>query len=298
MKQLKTLRPLAFPFFAALLGAGAVLSWQRYRDANGQSHQEKPIREEFIAAQDLSLTDSAGDPLGRLDVSSGLVTLYLYTDSGGGQSSASVYSDSSRVVIRCAGNADETGIIVDPNRMDISDLKRGYVGGELGVPEWRNSRWHRFRNALLPSDGMRFDNDWILPTEDVRLRSRNGWIFASLGMSNNGEPGIAVADASQNVRIAWFQRRLLDSQWWEIAVFDKSGEMRLVLQLRPGKAPNLVLYANGLPTSDLLDFGTHRFANDNRIQMNTLGWLPAMQRLPQAPIRLQDNRGRVLWSAP
>jgi len=74
---MKTLRTLAISFFAALLGAGTVLWWQWSPHSSGQSHQKKPTREEFIAAQDLSLTDGVGNPLGRLDVSSGIVTLYL-----------------------------------------------------------------------------------------------------------------------------------------------------------------------------------------------------------------------------
>ena len=315
---MQTTRILAIALPAALFGAGTVLCWQWFyldtvrkvpaspaeadlpekfgswragqrevteERSTGQGRVTNPVRQEFIAAQELSLTDAAGDPLGRLDVSTGQVTLYLYyTGSGGGYVLARVYSDSSRVFLECAGRDREaTDIIVGPNSVDISDLKRGNISGA-----WPISK---------PTKGKRFDDEWILPTEDLRLQDRQGWVFASLGLAKDGAPGLAVADASHAVRMAWFQRELLNDPYWEIAVLDESGEPILNLQFRTDGPPNLFLYVNRLPTSDVLDFGTHEFTNDGAIHTNTLGWLPPLQIRPQAPIRLLDNRGKVLWSA-
>jgi TPR repeat protein len=101
-----------------------------------------------------------------------------------------------------------------------------------------------FYAQLTPSHvpAKRFDDDTAIPTEDVRLKNRNGWVFASLGLgAGPGSPGIAFADSSGNVRVTWFQRESAEN-WWDIAVWDTAGEMRLSLQLRPGQSPNLVVY--------------------------------------------------------
>lgn len=284
---------------SALLGAGGALWWQSWRidPANRRGHPEKPVREEFVPAQALSFTDGAGSMLGRLDVSVGLVTVYLYSTGGGSYVSASVYSDSSRVFVDCVGNGEGTGIIVGLNRTDVSDLKRGYVfGGWTGL-----SKLDIIRNGFLPSRGPQFDDERLVPSEEVHLRNGEGWIFASLGLAASGDPGIALADARGTVRVAAFERRLLgnaESNWWDVAVFDKAGEMRLSLYLRPDEVPNLVFYLDNLATQYVLDFRSNKLTPRDDAHQSKLAWLPSMEIRPRGPIQVRDNRGRSLWRTP
>jgi hypothetical protein len=286
-----TKRIAAIAIGCVLVGAAGAFWWQSSRNAF-----KKPVREEFVPAQDLSLTGRAGTPLGRVDVSDGLVTLYLYTDEGGSYVSASVYSDSSRVYVNCVGNQEGTGIIVGLNRTDVSDLKRGYVFGE-----WKDlTAFDRLLISFLPSRGLRFDDSWVVPTEDLHLRNREGWVFGSLGLAANGDPGIALADARGTVRAAWFERGQLgkgELDGWDLAVWDKAGVMRLSLQLRPEESPNLVSYADKISTQYVLDFASHRLMPRDDAHPSVLTWLPAMKTLSREPIQLADNRGHKLWSS-
>jgi hypothetical protein len=241
------------------------------------------------------LTDQTGAPLGHIAVSDGLVTLWLYT---GGSSAiwASVYSDSSRVFVNCGGKGD-MGITVGENRTDISDVKRGYVFGE-----WKDlTTVDNLRNLLLPSRGRRFDE--YVPTEDLHLRNREGWVFASLGLSESGDAGIAIADKRGTVRLTCFERKALrdpssEPEWWDLAVLDKSGRMRLSLQLRPAQVPDLVLYPNEIGEEYVLDFGSQKLKHRDDNHSSDLSWLPPIQTGPRGQIQFVDNRGRKLWGAP
>jgi hypothetical protein len=285
----------AIAIVSAIAGAGITLWWQSSRAslANLRGRTGEHVREEFVPAQDLSLTDGAGAPVGRVNVSDGDVTLYLYT---GRESSVlvRVYSDSSRVYVACQGNEDETGVIVSWNRTDISDMKKGDVYGG-----WTDlTKWDRLRNLYLPSRGIRFDHEAAVPTEDVTLRNRQGWVFASLGLASSGDPGIALADSRGTVRATLFERGDFPSAWWDLAVWDKAGKMRVSLELRPEKAPSLVLFADDLGTQYVPDFGSHRLVRSDESHQSMISWLPDMQNHPRRPMRLADNRGRKIWEAP
>jgi hypothetical protein len=218
----------------------------------------------------------------------GLVTLNLYTSGRGSYVLAAVHSDPGRVYVSFGGNG-ETSISFDPGQIIVSDSKRGAIFGGWADPSNSSSK------------GKQFDDDLVLPSEDVHFRNRQGWVFASLGLAANGDPGIALADARGRVRVTCFERRLLGdatSDGWQVAVLDQSGAMRLSLGLRPNEAPDLVFYMDDISTQSVLDFGSHRFTPKDDAHPSTLGWFPSMQIRPRGKIRVADNRGRMLWSAP
>jgi hypothetical protein len=229
----------------------------------------------------------------------GLVALNLYA-GGGLFITASVYSDGSRVFVQCLGNGTGTSEILDDDGVTVSAGTRGSI-----LAPWMQqepSLFHRLRYMFGGSAIMkRFDDPDAIPTEDLRLRNRRGWLFASMGLGSSGSPGIVFADASGAVRVAWFQHRAADVRepdWWEIVVRGKTGQQRLNLQLRPGEPPDLALFADDIGTQYALDFGSNKLVPSEAARPAALAWLPSMQTHPQAPIKLADNRGRKLWSAP
>jgi hypothetical protein len=290
---MSTARTLAVAIASGVVGATAVLWWQSAHSSAIDRSRGKSVHEAFVPEQDLSLSDHAGRPIGRISVSDGLVALYLYTASDSWLS-ASVYSDSSRVFVQCAANHESTAITVNANGADVSDLKRGFV-----FVQWSDlTLWNRLRYALMSSRGKRFDDSLNLPTEDLRLRNRQGWIFASLGLSASGDPGIALADSNGSVRLTFFQRQLGQQNWWDLAVWDIAGDMRLSIELRPGFPPDVVHFADDLGAQYVADFQAHRLVRKDDAHSGALSWLPPVQAAPQLPIQLSDVRGRKLWSAP
>jgi hypothetical protein len=278
---------------SAMTGAAAVLWWQSAHTSVNVGAPGKSVHEEFVPEQDLSLNDHAGSPIGRVSVSDGLVTLYLYTGSDSWVST-SVYSDSSEVFIRCAGNNQATSITVRANGTDISDSKRGFIFGE-----WTDlTLWNRIRYAHMTSRGKRFDDSPNVPTEDLRLRNRQGWVFASLGLSSSGDPGIALADSHGSVRLTFFQRQLGQRNWWDLAVWDIAGDMRVSVELHPGRVPDVVHFADDVGAQYVSDFQAHRLVRKDDAHSSALSWLPPVQAATQLPIQLSDVRGHKLWSAP
>jgi hypothetical protein len=278
---------------SALVGAVAVLWWQLPRVA-----ESRHVRDEFVPTQDLSLTDATGFPLGALSVESGLVTLHLYTGGTSGvysQVFANIYSGG-RVYVDIEGRGEMTGITVGLNHTDVWDFKRGSIYGA-----WTDlSEWDRTRNQFLPSRGIHFYDDAALPSEDIHLRNRDGWVFASLGTTATGDPALALADAQGSVRLMWALRRGVQEAdwWWDVAVWDKAGIMRMNLELRRGQKPDLVLFADRLGTQYAVDFVGHKLVTCDNAHSSALAWMPSVEfGERRMPIRVSDNRGRKLWGA-
>jgi hypothetical protein len=285
------------------IGAIGVLCLQFIRTNPAmRSRHSTQIREELLPSQQLTMTDATGNPVGNIYLSDGLIALSLSLTGNGSHLLLDVHSDSSIVYIHFVGNSDigDTPIMLHPNIVQVSDLKRGYISDT-----WSNdvaaSALDRLRNAFSPPTGRHFDDDMLLPTEDVRFRHKSGWLFASFGLTSVGHPGIAFADEQGTVRIAWFQRKSPNPStpdWWDIAVFDKPGKMRVSVQLRPGEPPDVVFFTNDLGLPHVLDFASHKLVPRDAGHPSSFSWFPAMQVRPRSPIRITDIRDRLLWRAP
>ena len=158
-----------------------------------------------------------------------LAVLHLYA-GGGLFISASVYGDGSRIFVQCYGDGVWTAVILDDDGVTVSDSTRGAI-----LAQWKNSMRRdegllsRLRGLFVPSHitVKGFDDPDTVPTEDVRLRNRHGWVFASLGLAASGSPGVAFADSSGAVRLTWFQHKGIAetlAEW--IAANRKSGRYR------------------------------------------------------------------------
>ena len=63
----------------------------------------------------------------------------------------------------------------------------------------------------------------VLSTVELSLIDRNGWQFATLGLTASGDPAIAFTDKKDDVCVAWVQRRGLtptEPDWWDIAIYE------------------------------------------------------------------------------
>ncbi len=284
-------------FISALLGGSTVLWWQSHAKTTiSRSRAERPVHEEFVPPQTLSLRDRVGNLIGGIDVGDELINLHLY--AGGDLSIlADVDTGTGNVLIQCAAKDNGTSLVFNAaDGVLIRDRKQGeFYVSRLG--DHSLSHWYRKK---LFGPIKRFEDSETLSSEDVRLRTRKGWVFASLGLgAGPGHPGMALADADGRVRVTWFQREGSDeSDWWDLGVWDLTGAMRLSLQLRPGVRPDIVLLADDSPFQRVLDFGSQKLVGKDDAHPSTISWLPPMQTRPRRPIQVADNRGRKLWSAP
>jgi hypothetical protein len=286
---------------SGLIGAGLALWLLPLSEATRQrNHALKPIREEFVPVQDLQLTDGLAGSLGNIRTDENFVSLNLYP--GGnlfltGQVSRSALAE---VIVQCAS----VGIVVYPNEVSIQN----------GTNEAIRMEWIHLRNdddhptasdRLLrifhrpsPSPVKQFDDPDVIPTEDLHLRDRNGWVFAAMGLGATGDPGIAFAD-SKGVRLVWFQHKSdLEPDWWELAVWDGKGYLRLDIKARPGQPLDLVVYPDDIATQYVADFASHRLVQQDSNHGSKLTFLAAVSLRSRLPIQLTDNRGRKLWSGP
>jgi hypothetical protein len=79
----------------------------------------------------------------------------------------------------------------------------------------------------------------------------------------------------------------------------REGKIRLSLELHPGRPPDLVLGADDIGGQYIPDFRSSKLVESrNHESRDNLSWLPAIQVKPTRSVRLVDNRGRKLWSAP
>jgi hypothetical protein len=133
------------------------------------------------------------------------------------------------------------------------------------------------------------------------LHDREGWQFASLGLTESDDPAIALADLNGIVRFAWVQRQTefsLEQDWWDMAVFDKTGRLRVSLELHPNEVPSLIIYPEAPGFQYFADFSSRKLAALNEQSQSTVSWLSVMRGHPARPVRLLDNRKKVLWKAP
>jgi hypothetical protein len=86
-----------------------------------------------------------------------------------------------------------------------------------------------------------------------------------------------------------------DSDFWELIVFDPTGRERVSLELHPDEAPDLVLFADDIGGKYCADFGSGQLT---KCSTGVLSGMGPMQMHPTRPVRLSDNRGKKLWSAP
>ena len=287
---------------SALLGVGLAI-WLCPPTRHRERHKQSTTREEFVPVQTLQVRDNENLLL-EVGVGDGLISLESFGNVGGPAVSMNVYRDGGRVGLTVQGKrrGDATVIVEDKgftvtygggNHMSffgnwVQLLKPGFVDHvhSLLISQFQPSR-------------KRFDD--VIPREALRLRNRQGWQFTSMGLTESGDPGIALADAKGVVRGVWVQRRGLvsvDPDWWEFSIFDRTGHLRVSLEMRAGKPPDLVIFADNIGGQYILHSGKLvKLEPDDNLQSD-LPWLSSVETRPTRPVRLLDNSNKTLWSAP
>jgi hypothetical protein len=157
----------------------------------------------------------------------------------------------------------------------------------------------RIRYKIKPSKPKRIRSvAEILSTEELRLVDREGWRFATLGLTSSGDPAIVFTDKNGGVRVAWVLRHGLiagEPDWYDVALFDWN-VLRVSAELRPGKPLDLAILDN-IGTR----YGLNLDANKFSLKQNGRSRFPELSGLnlePRRPVALYDGRGLQIWKAP
>lgn len=295
---------------SALAGFGLLLWLHAVISAQRRSGNPRGIREEFVASQGLELRDATGLTVGTLVNTEQLKSLIL--DTGLGFAKGEIYENRAMLSVGIVTADRATGIDVEirDDGFAITGRREGNdsrFGGEWG---YRSRAQHEHadiakRLSMLfahpEAAGKRSDDDDLIPSQDLQLRDRDGWQFAALGLRANGNPALAIADRDGTVRVMWTQStEPVDANSWELAAYDKRGNMRADLELHPDRTPDLVIFADDIGTYYICDFKSGTLVPDvnHSDSRNALSWISPMQGRHTIPLGLFDNRNRKLWSAP
>jgi hypothetical protein len=181
-----------------------------WRATSAPQHSLRQVREELVPTQALQLQDGTGKDLGYIGVLTEEPTRFksLSLDLA----HFAVY-ESGRTTLTLqklvTATIDDDGFFVGDGQPH-SD-RNPYVSGKWEYKSRRDrarlypfrSRLERIQSLLSPPKGRSFGDDDTVPTEDLRLRDRNGWQFATLGLDSRGNPSIAFADSKSVVRLVW-----------------------------------------------------------------------------------------------
>jgi hypothetical protein len=150
-----------------------------------------------------------------------------------------------------------------------------------------------------------------VPSDDIRLVTKEGSPFAVLGLGDGGEPSIAFLRRNGGL-IAVL--RLTEEgmfgagkpkQWPMLSLFDDGGNLLMTVECGPGAHPVLTIYEKSGSRS--ADWGIyaldptvskeipvqHPFSGSKR--EGTIAWLSQKVAPAPPPITLIDERGSALW---
>jgi hypothetical protein len=135
-----------------------------------------------------------------------------------------------------------------------------------------------------------------VPTEDVRLADADGNTFAVLGLSVAGEPSIALIDDSQRIRAVWSVGKIGNQT---AKLFDRRGDLRVQIQLLPGKRPWLDIYNPPYTDVSVLNAeGTGEVRSRSLSdEEHEIAWLSAATPAVATPIALLDQRAALVWNS-
>jgi hypothetical protein len=296
-ERMKIIRAILIVVASAILGAFLALRWQHASSTPlYQKHSDRQVREQFVPAQELVVYDAKHRIIASINV------------GGGGFNFASFFWNPKELLTlsfyqsgRISILARDFSLITDGNSNESAFVVGGGQGTQPIFGEWPQHERRLFHSIgdlishRKPSWKV-FDD--VIPTEDLRLRNREGWVFATLGLNEAGCPGIAFADGAGVVRGVWFQRCPPGPEYWDFAVFDKGGKTRVSLELHPDQPPNLVFFGE-MGEYLVADMRSGKLVEEKDHQRGgPLSWLGPMTVRPVGPIRVVDLRGRQLWIAP
>lgn len=259
----------------------------------------------FVPAQTLRFQDAAGAGIGRLtQATDGVLRLSLSVVPGATDLLVTLQPDGhlSATVGAPPGGRPAVSFVVG------DDLAFGFLqadgryesvrgrGVEYG-PDWPTVRraGARLYHLIVPwTPGVTLDD--AIPDQDAQFIDKDGRTFAVLGLSSATEPSLALFDGGGHLRIwaAWAER-----QWPAVRLLDGRGEVRVALRFGPQPLPHVTVWDHADPDSPdrLAPYGLD---TDARLEVASAsgGWLSWFPHAPPGltlPMRLIDQRGRVVW---
>ncbi|HVC18784.1 MAG TPA: hypothetical protein VNE16_01800 [Vicinamibacterales bacterium] len=139
--------------------------------------------------------------------------------------------------------------------------------------------------------------DNAIPDQDRQFIDKDGRTFAVLGLSAAAEPSLGLLDARGRLRV-W--AALAEKQWLSVNLLDRRGDVHLALRFGPQPMPHATVWDYADPDSpDRLAPYALDPAARLEVASDSGGWLPWFQHdlfKATLPIRLIDQRGRVVWT--
>jgi hypothetical protein len=149
--------------------------------------------------------------------------------------------------------------------------------------------------------------DEVVSSEDVRLVDRHHALLAVLGLSEVGEPTIALTHSDGSL-LAFFSITgpiSKPKEWPTLVLYDRHGSQRVEVDLGPDPAPAVIISEKYDPKNPS-DSGTYALdpQSGKEVEISAgifepkaaaIPWLAhAMRRIP-LPVALVDERGQVVW---
>ena len=138
--------------------------------------------------------------------------------------------------------------------------------------------------------------DQAIPDQDRQFVDRDGRTFAVLGLSSAAEPGVGLFDAAGRLRVSLM---LVEKQWTGVRLLDERGDVRVAFQFGPQPVPHVTVWDHADPGSpDRL--APYAIDADARLEVASdsggwLSWFAHDMFRATLPVRLVDQRGRVVW---
>ena len=151
--------------------------------------------------------------------------------------------------------------------------------------------------------------DEVVPSEDLRLVNRNHELLAVLGLSEAGEPSIALTHSDGRL-LAVLSITSPDplglggpKEWPTLVLYDRHGSQRVEVDLGPDATPAVMISEKSDPKNPT-DLGAYALDPQSGKEVSVglfdhkaaaIPWLShAMRRIP-LPVVVVDERGQALW---
>jgi hypothetical protein len=259
--------------------------------------------ERVIPEQSLSLHDLKGTPIGSVSVGDNgtVFTLYPVGDVMAYDTGRTVFhlykQESGELLIAVEG---QDVICMDCRGLGDLELRgfenlRPLFQPPTPAPKGLIQSIHDWISPPPQPERLAKKSDDVVPTSDLRLVTKKGVRFATLGLTSTGDPAIAFTDSFGRVQLVWVQRAALgNNDWQDLGAYDSNGDLLVSLELRPGKPADLILYDYyGLPHS--FDTKTGKLVQSAE---GANVWLHPLESVSVRPVVLTDIRHQLVWKAP
>ncbi|HVB38128.1 MAG TPA: hypothetical protein VND92_06295 [Vicinamibacterales bacterium] len=259
----------------------------------------------FVPAQTLTLQDASGRPFGTLsDGTDGSLRLTCHVAAGATDLTVTLLADGQLLaslgtppvgrpsVSFAVGSDLAFGFLQADGRYETLRGRRRVFGADSATVRRMAERLYHLVVPWTP--GVTLDD--AIPDQDAQFVDKRGRTFAVLGLSSAAEPSFALVDAAGRLRV-WVA--VAEQRWIAVKLLDARGDVRVAFRFGPQPMPHVTVWDHADPDSpDRLT----PYALDPATRLETVsasgGWLTSFQHdmvSVTLPVRLVDQRGRVVW---